>query len=87
MVLNIPPFLNMPVLKMWQGCEYGRVLIEHSEYSEHYQTFKMERFAKRIVSECRRATRTFSGQGRFHETCALRQTREKKAPQANIFFS
>ena len=87
MVLNIPPFLNMPVLKMWQGCEYGRVLIEHSEYSEHYQTFKMERFAKRIVSEFRRATRTFSEQGRFHETCALRQTREKKAPQANIFFS
>ena len=32
-------------------------------YSEHCQTFKMERFTKRIMPECRCATRHFSGQG------------------------
>ena len=31
-------------------------------YSEHCQTFKIKRFAKRIMPECRCATRNFSGQ-------------------------
>ena len=33
-------------------------------YSEHCQTFKMESFTKRMMPECRCATRSFSGQGR-----------------------
>ena len=41
---------------------------------EHSQTFKMERFAKRIMPECRRATRNFSEQGRFRGTRTLRYT-------------
>ena len=36
-------------------------------YSQHCQTFKMERFATRIVSECRRAARSFQGGGDFME--------------------
>ena len=34
-------------------------------YAEHCQTFKMEHFAKKIMPECRCATRDFSLQGRF----------------------
>ena len=34
-------------------------------YLEHCQTFKMERFAKKIMPEYRWATRNFSGQGKW----------------------
>ena len=33
--------------------------METETYSEHYQTFKMQRFAKRIMTECRSATEIF----------------------------
>ena len=33
-----------------------RAVIETEAYSEQCQTFKMGRFAKRIMAECRRAT-------------------------------
>ena len=36
---------------------------DRETYSEHYQTFKMQRFAKRIMTECRCATRNFQGKG------------------------
>ena len=51
-------------------------------YSEHCETFKMERFAKGIMSECRCATRNFLGQlrGRFVELGHF----DKEALQANI---
>ena len=32
-------------------------------YSEHYQTFKMERFVKWVMNDCSCTTRKFSGQG------------------------
>ena len=51
--------------------------------TEHCQTFKMERFAKRIMPDCRRATRNFSGQGSFVETFSSK-TQEKLAPQGSI---
>ena len=35
-------------------------------------TFKMEHFAKRIMTECKQATRNFAGQGRFRGAKALR---------------
>ena len=39
---------------------YGAVIIKQ-ECSEHCQTFKMERFTKRILPECRLTTRSFQG--------------------------
>ena len=42
---------------------YGAV-IEKKTYSELRQTFKMERFAQRIIPECRCAMRKFSRQER-----------------------
>ena len=41
-------------------------------YSEHCQTFRMERFAKRTMPECQRPTKNFSGQGRFRGTMVPR---------------
>ena len=46
-------------------------------YLEHCQTFKMERFAKRIMSECRYTTIYFSGQGRVRGTRALQAFLQK----------
>ena len=37
--------------------------LSRQTYSEHFQIFKFERFAKRIMPECRCTTRNFSGQG------------------------
>ena len=39
------------------------VVIKTEAYSEHCQTFKMERFAKIVMTECKCATRNFSGWG------------------------
>ena len=44
-----------------QSAKYAIILNVSS--IKHYQTFKMERFAKRITPECRYATRNYSGQG------------------------
>ena len=42
--------------------------LSRQTYSEHYQTFKMKRFAKRITPECRCTPRNFPGQwGMFVE--------------------
>ena len=41
--------------------------METEAHLEHCQTFKMERFAKKTVPECRCATRTFQGRGGFVE--------------------
>ena len=38
----------------------------------HCQTFKMKRFAKRTIPECRHANRNFSGQGKFFGIAVLR---------------
>ena len=38
-------------------------VVETETYSEHRQTFKIERFAKIIMSECWCATRNFLGEG------------------------
>ena len=42
-------------------------MIETGTYSEHCQTFKMKRFAKRIMPECRHTKRNFQGRGGFVE--------------------
>ena len=62
-VLNNPPVLNMLGPRIWQGCKYARVTeqLSRQTYSEHCQTFKMERFAEKIMPECRCATRNVSG--------------------------
>ena len=49
--------------------------METETLKEHYQPFKMERFAKRIMSECTCATRNFSGQGRGGEDGVTRAFR------------
>ena len=41
----------------------GQLLRQIFRTLSHYQTFKMEHFAKRMMSECRYATRNFLGQG------------------------
>ena len=61
--------LNINVLN---HCTNYWVVIETEAYLGHCQTFKMERFAKRIMPECSRATRNFSGQGRFRGTQTFR---------------
>ena len=48
----------------------GQLLRERG-ISKHYQTFKMQCFVKRIMSECRHKTRRFSGQERFCGTKAF----------------
>ena len=48
-------------------CTNYRAVIETEAYSEHYQTFKMEHFAKRIIPECRHETRHFQGRGSLVE--------------------
>ena len=57
--------------KQKHGAEYSRILnvseaVQITEqlsetYSAHCQTLMMEHFAKRIIPECRCATRNFSG--------------------------
>ena len=47
---------------------------DRETYSEHYQTFKMQRFAKRIMTECRSATRNFQGKG-DGDVCGTRALR------------
>ena len=54
------------------GTKLYRAVIEAESYSEHCQSFKMERFAKRIMPECSGAARKFSGQEKFHGTKTLR---------------
>ena len=57
--------LNMS--EFWM-CLMRKVTVQITEqlsrqtYSEHCQTFNLERFAKRIMSECWCATRNFSGE-------------------------
>ena len=44
---------------------------DRHKFRKHYQTFKMQHFAKRIMHECKHATRNFSWQGKFHGTSAF----------------
>ena len=53
-------------------------------YSEHCQKFKIEHFAKKIMPDCRHATRKFSEQERFWGNISSK-TQEKKTLQGNIF--
>ena len=58
-------------------------------YSEQCQTFKMERFTRRILPEYRCATRNFSGQrgGLWNSGPSINissKTQEKKPQRANI---
>ena len=39
-------------------------LLRQRRNSEHCQTLKIRRFVKRIISECKYATRNFSGLGK-----------------------
>ena len=52
-------------------CTNYWVVTQTETYSEHSQTFKMERFAKRMRNERRCAAGHFSGQGRVCRTRAL----------------
>ena len=56
--LNMIEYSGISLKK--QSAEYARILnvsdVVHSTYSQHCQTFKIERFAKRIMPECRGAT-------------------------------
>ena len=81
--------LNMPEFRMSDAVHSIRSLTV--QITEHYQIFKMECFAKRIMPECRCTTRTFSGQGgggRFvelgHFDKDFVKNIRKKAPQGNI---
>ena len=65
---------------------------DRETYPEHCQTFKMERFAKRIMPECRCATKNFSGQrgggGLWNWGTSIKilsKTPQKRASQGNIF--
>ena len=64
--------------------------LSRQTYPGHYQTFKIERFTKRIMTESRCASRSFAGQGRFCGTRALCktfcQTHEKKRPRRETFY-
>ena len=44
----------------------------------------MERFAKRIVPDCRHATRKISGQGKFRGIRALRETFRQKHKKKDL---
>ena len=57
-------------------------VIEIDTYSGDGQTFKMTRFAKRIMPDCRCATRNFSGQ-EVGEISS--KTPEKEVPQGTNF--
>ena len=52
-------------------CKNYSAVIKTWVYSENGQTFKMVRFAKRMMRECRQAARNFSGQEKFRETRAF----------------
>ena len=57
-ILNVPIAVHS-IVSLYKLLSSYR---DRETYSEHCQTFKMERFAKRIMPECRCATRLFSGQ-------------------------
>ena len=64
----------------------------HSTYSEHCQTFKIERSAQRIMPGCSCATRNFSGEGKGGEVCGtrtlwkkFRQKHQKRDPTGKHF--
>ena len=65
-VLNMPEFWMCLMQYIAYGhCTNYWTVIETDIFRtlSHYQTFKMEHFAKRMMSECRYATRNFLGQG------------------------
>ena len=57
-------------------------------YSEHCQKFKIERFTKTVMAECRHTTRKFSGQGRTRGTRTLREilSKTRKKGSAGKYF-
>ena len=74
-ILGNPPFSKNPTkcVNAVHSIQITEQLLRQT-YSEHCQTFKMEHSVKRIMPECRCATRNFSGQGSwgFCGTRALR---------------
>ena len=85
---------NMPELLMCLMQCMHKVIVQNTEQllrQRSIQKFKMECFAKRIMPECRRATRDFPGQGRFRGTKALwqtfRQKHMKRTPPRETFWS
>ena len=90
-ILNVSEFWLCLMQHITQGVftNYWAVA-EKETYSEYCQTFKMERFAKTIMPECRCATRNFSGQGAGGlwnwgtSIKILSKTSEKEASQGNI---
>ena len=96
---NMTGFWVCVEMQLWHGSEYSRILnmpafcicrcYTSETYSDSCQIFKMTRFAKGLMRECRRATRNFSGQGKFRGTKVHRKTfrhkQEKKAPAVKHF--
>ena len=85
--------LNVSVQYIAHGnCTNYWAVIETDMYSKYCQTFKIERFAKRTMSECRCKTINFSvlgvggGGWRLCRSRALWQTfrQKQEAPQRNI---
>ena len=70
-------------------CTNYEAVIETKTYSENFQAFKMEHFAKRIMTECRRGTRNFSRQGSFRGIRVFpeifRQKHKKNEPAGKHF--
>ena len=83
-----------------QAAEFAKILnVSDAVYSirslykllSSCQIFKMERFAKRIITECRCGTRNFWGQGGkrglwnwWNFVKISSKTQEKETPQGNI---
>ena len=93
-VLNMPEFWMGLLQYIASGhCTNYWAGIETDMHSEHCETFKMERFAKRIIPECRCATTNFSGQ-EVGEVCGtkirwyrFRQKHQKMSPRRETFWS
>ena len=58
-ILNVPDAAH----GIRSPCKLLSCYIKTETYSKHCQTFKMDRFGKRRISECRYAIRNFSWQG------------------------
>ena len=100
--LNMIEYVGIYLKK--QSDEYTRITLNVSDAvhsirslynllsidQQHCQTFKMERFTKRIMPECSYASRIFSGQERRRlwnlgtSINISSKTQEKEAPQGNI---
>ena len=65
-------------------CTTYCAVTETEKYSEHCQKFKIERFTKRIMPECRCTTKNFSGQDGESGDCGTEHL-QKRSRKGSIF--